>query len=233
MHSQSFRRIPVTISYALGCTLFFTALLALCALPTAYAAGPRLGEARVIHVKADATGTNDGTSWTNAYSDLTLALSNTISGELWVAAGTYTPTLRADPADAHSVTFVITDGVALCGGFAGGETARDQRDWATHVVTLSGDIGVVGDPSDYIYHVVTCIGTDSSPILDGLTIVDGGMGMYIVNSNPTVVYCIFRNNGGGGMRIEAANPVLTDCTFVGNHTDSGGGSPICKTSITP
>ncbi|MDQ3017754.1 MAG: hypothetical protein M3R25_13670 [Bacteroidota bacterium] len=45
-----------------------------------------------IFVKADAAGTNDGTSWTNAFTNLQDALDTADPGdELWLAAGTYTP----------------------------------------------------------------------------------------------------------------------------------------------
>ena len=47
----------------------------------------------VIHVKADATGANNGSSWTDAFGDLQTALARAISGdEIWVAAGSYKPT---------------------------------------------------------------------------------------------------------------------------------------------
>jgi hypothetical protein len=98
-------------------------------------------EAAVIRVKADATGANNGSSWTNAYTNPQAALAVAEWGdEIWVAAGTYKPTSgtnRAQP-------FWMTAGVAIYGGFAGGETAREQRDWAAHETILSGDIGVQG-----------------------------------------------------------------------------------------
>ena len=91
----------------------------------------------------------NGTSWANAYTSLQTALAASVAGdELWVAGRTYKPTTGTD----QNATFALKSGVALYGGFAGSETARDQRDWATHVVTLTGEIGV--KPA----RAVACIG---------------------------------------------------------------------------
>jgi hypothetical protein len=66
----------------------------------------------------------------NAYSDLQAALNDAVSNDqIWVAAGTYTPTddygLGLGSRGQH---FRMINGVAICGGFAGTETALGQRD---------------------------------------------------------------------------------------------------------
>jgi hypothetical protein len=64
-------------------------------------------------LNAAATGNNDGASWADAHTDLQSALTAAPSGyEIWVAAGTYKPTTGAD----RTISFVMVDGVAICGG---------------------------------------------------------------------------------------------------------------------
>ena len=183
----------------------------------------------IIYVKADATGANNGTSWADAYTNLQTALTVANSGdEIWVAAGTY-----------RGASFQLKNGVALYGGFAGGETARDQRDWETNVTILSGDIGTLGDNSDNSYHVVTGSGTDATAVLDGFTVTGGnanggylndrGGGMYNgEDSSPTLINCTFSDNSadkyGGGMYNEwDSNPTLINVTFSDNFAHWGGG----------
>src|SRR5262245_44082982 len=105
----------------------------------------------VWYVDDSAPGARSGLSWADAFTDLQVALTTAQAGdEVWVAAGTYKPTSGTD----RTTSFVLVEGVALYGGFAGTETARDERDWAHQLTQLSGDIGVPGDSSDNSYHVV-------------------------------------------------------------------------------
>ena len=189
----------------------------------------------IIYVNQDSTGASDGSSWTDAYTDLQSALSAASSGdEIWVAAGTYKPTAGTD----RTISFELKNGVAVYGGFVGMETLLSERDPKTNVTTLSGDIGVGDSVSDNSYHVVVGSNTDSSAILDGFTITAGyangidtnasGGGMYNNNGNPSVMNLIFSGNsafeGGGGMSNEPyGNPALTDVTFSNNSAGWGGG----------
>ena len=113
----------------------FNTLLAVFAAITSIGAfTPFPAHADVIYVHSGANGTNDGSSWSNAYIGLPQALVNCVSGdEVWVAGGVYTP-VDAD----HSLNLV--NGVGLYGGFSGIETNREQRNPAVNPTILSGDI---------------------------------------------------------------------------------------------
>ncbi len=201
----------------------------------------------VTYVKQDATGANDGTSWTNAYTDLQSALSAASSDdEVWVAAGAYYPTSGTDRAK----SFTLKSGVSVYGGFDGTETLRTQRDFEINIAVLSGDIGIPSDNSDNSYHVVVGSNTDNATLLDGFTITGGnassnssvsdqskGGGMYNYIGSPTVSNVIFSDNYatfGGGMYTDEwdgpgpypyipVGPVLTNVVFRNNTAVEGGG----------
>jgi hypothetical protein len=156
--------------------------------------------------------------------------------EIWVAEGTYTPTAGTD----STAIFQLLGGVALYGGFAGGETFRSQRDWAFHETILSGDVVAEGINSDNSYHVVT--GCDNA-VLDGFTITRGnangiadgdnlerefGGGMANFGGSPTVTNCAFSDNvadwcGGGMCNDWGSSPTVGNCTFSDNSAPEGGG----------
>lgn len=183
-------------------------------------------------------GTGDCSSWANACA-LQSALTSAVAGdEIWVAAGRYTPTTGTD----RTATFQIKDGVSLYGGFAGTETARDQRDPAANLTILSGDLND-NDADGFVnygensYHVVTVLNSSASTILDGFTITGGnateyrdpihafGGGLYISSSSPTLSNLIVKGNVanyGAGMFIgNFSTPKLTNITI--NNNLAGGG----------
>ena len=200
----------------------------------------------VIHVKSNATGNNNGSSWANAYIDLQDALTAATSGsEIWVAAGTYRP---ITPVDSNNVTlaerdttFQLKNGVAIYGGFAGVETSRSQRNWQANPTILSGDINNNGDLNGNSLTVVTGSGTDNTAVLDGFTVTGGnadaeglfgatvrGGGMYNDGGSPTLSHIIFSGNSasfvGGGMHNERqSRPVLNQVSFISNSAAFGGG----------
>jgi len=89
-----------------------------------------------LFVNVNATGLNNGTSWTDAFTDLQSALGSTCLGitQIWVAKGTYKPSAHPTGctgcATARDFTFLLKDGISLYGGFASTEPLLSQRNIA-------------------------------------------------------------------------------------------------------
>ncbi len=99
----------------------------------------------IYYVDVNATGANDGSSWINAFTNVTdaLALTN-LNDAVWVAKGTYTL------ADKNSPIAISTNEVDIIGGFAGTEMTLADRDLTaihtTNATIFTGDIN--GDDID-------------------------------------------------------------------------------------
>ena len=195
-----------------------------------------------IHVDYTASGLNDGTSWTNAYTDLQSALAIATSiNQIWVAEGTY------KPGSNRSDTFQLTSGVELYGGFPEGGGAFGERNWITYQTILDCDIGTPGDVSDNCYHVVDVSNTDSSTVLEGFYIQHGhadggdtdskGGGIKNYDGSPQLKLLSIRDNyaqTAGGMYNKniTAEPSLYKITF-SNNTAMGLGGGMHNSSSAP
>ena len=89
---------------------------------------------RIRYVMQKAQGTGDGTSWMNASGNLQQMINNladnnpqNMPGEVWVAAGTYTPQSQVLSGTTYSASFRMRDGISVYGGFAGTETSKQER----------------------------------------------------------------------------------------------------------
>lgn len=196
------------------------------------------GGISIVFVDEAADGAYNGTSWTDAFTDLQTALSQ-LDGEtqVWVAEGTYRPgTLRTS-------TFQLIDDVAIYGGLAGTEDPRtfdlDDRDHTANETVLDGEIGT-SNVTDNSFHVVTGSGTSASSVLDGFTITGGyadglsgmtqdvGGGILIMDGNPTIKSCAFVGNqagtGGGAVHVDGGTPIFLNCRFLGNRSMTSQGA---------
>lgn len=206
-----------------------------------------------IYVNHAATGSATGHNWSNAYTDLQLALQSAAYGDtMWVAAGTYKPTTDNN----RDSSFRVPNGLRLYGGFSGTETELAQRDWEAHPVVLSGDIGVVDDTLDNSYTIMYMAYPDSFTVVDGFTFrfayaepadlefEDGtepyicGGGMYIQGfegaAYPDIRHCTFEYNyawaAGGAVFVNgdgedaSVAPRFLDCIFRHNNTAGYGGA---------
>jgi hypothetical protein len=206
-------------------------------------------ENTLYYVDVDAAGSDDGTSWTDAFNYLQDAFDAVSSGdEIWVAEGTYYPDDGDSVTDGNrSETFQLVDGVEVYGGFDATETARSQRCWANNETILSGDIDKDGLLYEYdnAYHVVK--GADNA-VLDGFTITYGsangldvndvlGGGMFNDAVSPTVNHCVFSDNmaawGGAMMNRNGSDLTISNCVFTRNKIFYNGSAVMNYISSSP
>lgn len=191
--------------------------------------GVRAAVASVIYVDDSATGANSGQNWTDACVNLSVALGMAAAGdEVWVAEGTYL--------SGGGIT--LPSGVVLYGGFAGNETAANQRNWNVHIATIAGPDFPANDG-----RVLIATGTAPGTILDGFTIADGypvfapGGGLYVNGGTMTVRHCVFQNNYlgwsyGAGLCATNATLIVESCIFDGNYSHLGSGGGMALTGAT-
>jgi hypothetical protein len=168
-----------------------------------------------------------------------------------MAQGLYTPDRGTGVTlGDRSATFQIVNGMAIRGGYAGsGAKDPDSRDVVAWPTILTGDLNGDDGPdfanhNENSYHVVTCVWTDETTILDGLTITGGradgiggeesfpaprgrGAGLNISNASPTLIDCVVRDNfarwQGAGVYNSDGDCTLTNCIFSGNRSRCSGG----------
>lgn len=203
-----------------------------------------LPKSRIRYVKPTATGTGDGSSWENASADLQKMIDELAdnnpqnqTGEVWVAAGIYTPQSQLISGTGYSASFRMRDGISVYGGFDGTETSKFDREkgtmpwdftnptvlkaayyngdltWTNNKWTLTSDsrhvVWFAPMPGEYAFTNVTT--------LDGVTIqggyAQGGTGLDD-----------FKTDRGGGVYMDGANAYLSNCIVKENYaTDNGGG----------
>ena len=210
----------------------------------------RVAASSFLYVKP--SGTGDCSSWTEACL-LQIALVQAEYGEeIWAAKGVYYPDEGIDQSDNdRSSTFQLKPGVAMYGGFVGGEIVRSDRVWEKNITVLSGDLedddttdtnGVITNTANITgtntRHVVTGHGITETAVVDGFTVTGGhasgpdwpdytGAGMFNSEGSPTLTNVTFSGNkassAAGGMFNSKGSPILTNVTFNGNEATRGGG----------
>lgn len=188
--------------------------------------------ASTFFVNQDATGTNSGTSWTNAFTSLQSAINAVNTGDLiFVKAGTYNPSQQMIGGDNRSKSFYINKNIKIYGGFNGTEATLGERNLTANVTILSGDfIGNDTDTngngindfglSENAYFVVVAYNLDNTALIDGFRIISGNadgtasfsLGTYSVNTA-----------NGGGINNIASNIVVRNTKFINNSASFGGG----------
>lgn len=189
----------------------------------------------IIYVKASTSPRGDGQSWDSAYDNLQAGLDDADPCDvIWVAAGTYYPSVEIGGSGSYYKTFQMKNGVGIYGGFPNtGDPCMPDRNPGTHKTILSGE-----DRCYHVFYHPSGTNLDSTAMLDGVTITGGdadgsgdhtfGGGMYNRdNSSPTVTGCTFASNSayscGGMYNEDSSSPTVTDCTFTGNSAHYAGG----------
>lgn len=192
----------------------------------------------IIYVKWDATGLNNGTSWNDAYVNLTNAIAAAQPGNVvWVARGTYIPTGNGAGRYRH---FTLKNEVSIYGGFEGTENPGNFNLFDRNFL----DNETILDGQNDRYHVIYNAGINASALLDGFTIKNGnangdynqipppdetlrGGGMYNVESSPRIENCLFTGNfagaRGGGVYNWYSHPAVRYCVFNNNISYEAGG----------
>lgn len=195
----------------------------------------------VCYVNGAATGANDGSSWTDAYTNPQFALLKPDTcPEIWVAKGVYKPTLGAD----QTVSFVVLPAITIYGGFVGTETTRDQRVPAVNLTVLSGDVDsndanaagsqVDAEATDIhgtnSLHVVYLNGSNGTPItgstvLDGFSITGGSATGTGLGGRGGGLFCNGNSNGRADNDANVScSPTLRNLVFSGNSSSDSGGA---------
>ena len=127
----------------------------------------------VFYVNTEASGMENGLSWSNAYRSIQQAIDHCAVcdglGKIWVAKGSYFPTIN----NGRLSTIDIKYPIQIFGGFNGGELNLEDRDFDNHITVLSGNIGIENSTEDNVYHVLTSTSQDEGALLDGFTIKGG------------------------------------------------------------
>lgn len=174
----------------------------------------------------------NGQSWGTAFTDLqdalTIAMMADTIIEIWVATGTYFPTIELDKANAGGSdplrkTFHLSQDVKLYGGFSGHETTIAERaDPSSQPTILSGDLMGNDDltiskitmllsnsRSDNVYQILSMYDCTESTIINGFTFIGGnadlfdnvynkGAAIYMNHSSANIERCRFHHNAVRG-----------------------------------
>lgn len=206
-----------------------------------------LPTSRIRYVKPGGTG--DGSSWENASGNIQNMIdelannANGQAGEVWVAAGTYTPQSQLISGTAYSASFRMRDGISVYGGFNADNPESSKLDrakgtmpwdfknetileaayyngdltWTNNKWTLTSD-------SRHVVWFAPMSGQSAFTqvtTLDGVTIrggyAQGGTGMDD-----------FMTDRGAGVYMDGANAYLSNCIVKENYAIGNGGGVYLK-----
>lgn len=214
-----------------------------------------LAQPTVLRVDPAAPVPFEGSTWATAFTTINGAvafadaLPDSQPVELWIVGGTFTPTGAAAPGlpgdrnDAIRIDRPLT----VRGGFAGTETAADQRPDpelpSAPQTVITGDINTPGVRSDNSYNllVIDSFGVELERLTLTLGHADGsgdrstGGGALATLGGPSFTDVRFVDNfadEGGGLFTDNGVVTLTRCIFLSNNADTAGGGAFIADGAT-
>ncbi len=204
-----------------------------------------------VYVSENGAGLEDGSSWTNATSDLQKAIQQSTEN-VYVAAGTYKPIYPANTDFSGAYTpdegnqdnaFVLRNDIKIFGGFnanapEANTSLRDTSATSLNKSILSGDFNgddinlediILGDGSsmsgfsENTFHVLSSVGSVGNAQLNGFTITSGYAVDTDNNASITVNGEDIPKGFGGGLICFPSSPVLNNLIFTKNIGFIGGG----------
>jgi len=193
----------------------------------------------IVYVDSSATGNNDGSSWTNAYTGFQSALDDA-GTEIWVAQGTYFPTSAAIDAstDPRNKAFHLARDKQIYGGFPNGGGTISDRNIALYPTILSGDFNqddlvsrngaslTFSNNTENALHVMITANLSNNTIIDGFNFIGG-------NANKSSSFSFertYRNNYGAALYNSYSSPTISHCNFKYNTSTYSGGAIYHYTS---
>jgi hypothetical protein len=174
----------------------------------------------VVFVDIDATGNNDGSSWTNAFTDLGDALLAAQVGQsIWVAEGMY---ISPGQVPMSLPIWQMPDGVELLGGFDGSEWDVSQAAPWEHETIISGNAGNPSELADNVSGLIGCYDTYIGVRISGFTFQD----LYRLNTFGRAAIEVFNSTNPGDDLVQV---VVENCVFRDNYT--GGGASCISLSV--
>ena len=178
----------------------------------------------IIYVATEESGEANGSSWANATSNLQMAINRAatfaVKPQVWVKAGTYG---NEEDGDYY---IAIAEGVEIYGGFAGTETALEQRDLSANYTILDGK------NKKRVLHQANDFKENTTAVIDGFVIQNGkssnGAGA-LLRDFAIIRNCIIRNNTATAYRsaIEANGYIkVINCLIADNNSSGSNGYSV-------
>ena len=199
------------------------------------------GNENVVHYWADAPGRNDGSSWVNAYRDLSSAIRalSAEKSELWVAG--------SNVLHVSTATLASTFNSTIRGGFTAYCNTLEERESGA-ISVLDGDnkyapfaVSVSAGATCFVERMKICRSGSSNMtksgagslqmsncIISDCSMAEKGSGIHLAGGENTFDSCLFKNlkyvtgsstynNAGAAMYVEGGNKViLENCEFERN-----------------